>query len=190
MARMKIGPQSAVTVAKNGLAEKLAAELKANRDFGQPTFYEQEYSTKKMRVTVIWDEWADASLEERSAVILQAYELVEGAAEKERIALASGLTVPEATAAGLLPYRVIPARRDTDQVTPKEIEAAMIEQGASKLSPKDDLQLRFATRDEAAKCVQRLEAALPTSAKIWVISSEHHVLDTLTTQDSVQSEVT
>ncbi|MGP0063445.1 MAG: hypothetical protein ACLQGP_07595 [Isosphaeraceae bacterium] len=93
-----------MTSADTGLAEKLAEELNSGRDYGQPLVDEQEFATKKSRVTVIWDEWANASLEERSAIILRAYELAEGADAREKIALTSGLTVPEATAAGMLPY--------------------------------------------------------------------------------------
>jgi hypothetical protein len=185
----KIGVQSALATARAGLAEKLAAELKTNQDFGQPTVYEQEYSTKKVRVTVIWDEWADASLEERSAVILKAYELAQGSQGREKIALASGLTVPEAAAAGLLPFQVIPARRESDAVKQDEVEAAMLEQGASKLSRKDGLQLRFATREEAEACIKRLVQKLPASAPIWIISREMHAEDTLRFRDPAEAEV-
>src|SRR5258707_10386905 len=175
MPRKKIGVQSALTTTNTGLAEKLAQELKSNRDYGQPLIYEQEYATKKNRVTVIWDDWADASLEERSAIILRAYELAEGGEAREKIALASGLTVPEATAAGMLPYQVIPARRPTDPVDPEDVKAAMLEQGASQLNPEDGLQLRFATREEADACRSRLSAKLPNSEPIWIISRDVHV---------------
>src|SRR3954454_17486423 len=107
MPRRKIGVQSVLTTASASLAKKLADELRGGRDFGQPLVYEREFATGKSRVTVIWDEWADASLEERSAVILRAYEQAEGKDAREKIALASGLTVPEATAAGMLPYQVL-----------------------------------------------------------------------------------
>jgi hypothetical protein len=146
MPRKRIEVQPALTTSKAGLADKLAAELKSGKDYGQPLVYEQEYSTKKSRVTVIWDEWADASLEERSAIILKAYEVAEGATGREKIALASGLTVPEATAAGLLPYQVFAGLRKTDPVKSEQVRDAMVEQGASKLNLEDGLQLRFATK--------------------------------------------
>lgn len=185
----KVPVQSGLAAAKAGLAERLAEELKSAKDYGQPTIYEQEYATKKVRVTVIWDDWADDSLEERSAVILRAYEIAQGSQGRAKIALASGLTVPEATAAGLLPFQVIPARRDSDAVKLEEIEAVMLEQGASKLSRQDGLQLRFSTKDEAAACIQRLSQKLPASAPIWVISREMHVQDTLALRDSASAEV-
>ena len=163
MPRKKIGVQSALTPTNKDLAEKLAEELKSDRDYGQPLVYEQEYSTKRTRVTVMWDKWADVPLEDRSAVILRAYELAEGKPAREKIALASGLTVPEATAAGLLPYQVIPALRESDTIKPEDVKQAMIEQGASQLSDEDGLQLRFATREEADACRKRLAEALPAT---------------------------
>jgi hypothetical protein len=184
----KMGVQSALATAKAGLVGKLAEELKENREFGQPTVYEQEYSTKKARVTVIWDAWAEESLEDRSAVILKAYEIAQGQAGRERIALASGLTVPEAAAAGLLPFQVIPALRKSDAVKPEEIDAAMLEQGASRLSPPDGLQLRFATKEEAEACVQRLARKLPASEQIWIISREIHARDTANFGDSASGD--
>ena len=189
MPRKKIGARSALTSTNTGLAGRLAEELKSDRDYGQPLVYEQEYATKKTRVTVIWDEWADASLEERSAIILRAYELAEGDAAREKIALASGLTVPEATAAGMLPYQVLPAIRTTDPVDLEDVEAAMVEQGASQLNREDGLQLRFATREEADACRSRLIEKLPSSEPIWIISRDVHVHDYLSLTDSASAEV-
>lgn len=189
MPRKKIEVQSALTGSKAGLAEKLAVELKSGRDFGQPLVYEQEYSTRKSRVTVIWDEWADVSLEERSAVILKAYETAEGAGAREKIALASGLTVPEATAAGLLPFQVFAGLRAADPVKLEEVQEAMLEQGASKLSPDDGLQLRFATKEEAEACRGRLVKKLPKSEPIWIIRRDIHVQDYLLLSDSAKADV-
>jgi hypothetical protein len=185
----KVTVQSGLVASKVGLAERLAEELKSAKDYGQPTIFEQEYATKKVRVTVIWDEWADDSLEDRSAVILRAYELAQGQQGRAKIALASGLTVPEATAAGLLPFQVIPARRESDAVKQEEIEAAMLKQGASKLSQQDGLQLRFSTKEEAVACIQRLSEQLPASAPIWVISREIHVQDSLALRDSASANI-
>ncbi len=189
MPRKKIGVLSAITSTDTGLARRLAEDLKSGRDYGQPLVYEQEFATKKSRVTVIWDEWADASLEERSAIILRAYELAEGADAREKIALASGLTVPEATAAGMLPYQIIAGLRSTDPISPEDVQSVMLEQGASKLNEEDGLQLRFATREEAEACRQRLIEKRPASAPIWIISRDVHVHDYLIMTDSVSAEV-
>ena len=168
MPRRRIGVQSALPAAKSKLAETLAAELKSGRQFGQPIVYEQEYPTGKVRVVVVWDEWADDPLEDRSAVILKAYELAEGAAAHEKIALASGLTVPEATAAGILPFQIITALRKGDPVTSEQARTAFLEQGASKLDNPQALQLRFATEEEALACRRRLIEQFPGS-EVWLV---------------------
>jgi len=51
----------------------------------------------------------------------------------DRIALAIGLTVPEAYESGLLPYQVMPALRKGDPLTPEQCAKSMLDQGASLL---------------------------------------------------------
>ncbi len=63
MPRKRIGPEARTGSAKKELAEELAAELKSNRDFGQPVIYEHAFRTGKVRVTVIWDAWQDVPLQ-------------------------------------------------------------------------------------------------------------------------------
>src|ERR1700747_3503548 len=99
------------------LVARLVDELKSDRQSGQPVIDEEEFPTKKLRVNVIWDEWDRVPLEDRTATILRAYEQAEGRDYRDRIALASGLTVPEAHAAGMLPYQVFPALRQSDPVS-------------------------------------------------------------------------
>jgi hypothetical protein len=41
----------------------------------------------------------------------------------------------------MLPYQVLPAIRTTDPVDLEDVEAAMLEQGASQLNQEDGLQL-------------------------------------------------
>src|SRR5262249_55048613 len=96
------------------LARELAAELKASSAAGQPLIEEEEYRTGAIRVQVIWDKWDHVPLEERSLIILRAYELAGEMEKKERITLVTGLTVPEAHASGLLPVQILPAVRKTD----------------------------------------------------------------------------
>ncbi|HLN26879.1 MAG TPA: hypothetical protein VK395_03990 [Gemmataceae bacterium] len=154
------------------LAERLAEELRRSRESGQPVIDEQEFPTGKIRVTVIWDEWDRLPLEDRTAVILRAYDLAEGHGLRDRIALASGLTVPEAYAAGMLPFQIIPALRRDDAVTPEQCRQAMIDEGASVLLAADKPQLRFATEDEAEAARKRLAQRLPNSDQVWVITQE------------------
>ncbi len=185
MPRKRIGVQSVLTEASGGLVEKLAAELKSPKDYGQPLIYEEEYATKKIRVMVIWDEWADASLEKRSAVILDAYEQADGKKGREKIALASGLTVPEAAAAGMLPFQVISGLRSSDGFSQEQVVEAMVRQGASSLDKRSGLQLRFATEEEALACQKRLVDELPGSEPIWIIRREVDSTDSMTYAEDV-----
>jgi hypothetical protein len=153
-----------------GLIEQLARELKSDRQSGQPLIYEQEYSTGKMRVTVIWDAWDRMTLDERSSVILRAYELAEGKEFRNRIALPSGLTFPEAYAAEVLRYTIIPGLRKDDPVSREQVRQAMLAEGASEMVVENEPVLGFATKEEAEVCRKRLSARLPKSEPIWIIA--------------------
>jgi hypothetical protein len=189
MPRRRIDAQPSLTEPSGGLTNRLAEELKSSKDYGQPLIYEQEYATGKTRVIVIWDEWADASLEERSGIILQAYERAGGRGARDKIALASGLTVPEAAAAGMLPFQVISGRRPSDAVTQEEITEAMVRQGASRLDGKAGLQLRFATEEEAEACRKRLIEDLPASEPIWILHREISSADSFAFADAVGADI-
>ncbi len=99
------------------------------------------------------------------------------------------MTVPEATAAGMLHYQVLPAIRATDPVNVEDVEAAMVEQGASQLNEVDGPQLRLATREEDEAFRSRLIEKLPSSEPIWIISRDVHVRDYLSLTDSASAEV-
>ncbi|WP_165221540.1 hypothetical protein [Aquisphaera insulae] len=182
MPRIRLEATPRISAANRGLVARLSDELRIERSFGQPRIYEQTYSTGKTRVLVIWDEWADRSLEERSAIILAAYESAEGTSSRDRIALASGLTMPEATTAGMLPYQVIASRRATDPVTEAEVRAMLIEQGASTLDS-GTLRIRFATVKEAEECIERLVEKYPASRPIWSILREDFSTDSETSSE-------
>jgi hypothetical protein len=188
MPRKQIGPESRIGSIKKELAEELATELKSNRESGQPVIYEHVFRTGKVRVLVIWDKWHDVPLQERSATILRAYEMVEGSELRDRIALASGLTVPEAHASGMLPYRIITALRKSDPVTPDQARQAMLDEGGSQLFNPTTVQLRFATGEEAEVARQRLIQRFPGSEDVWMIEREVTAQDLATIQDGGQTE--
>ena len=154
------------------LVGRLVDELRSDRHSGQPLIDEEEFPTKKLRVNVIWDEWDRVPLEDRTATSLRAYEQAEGREYRDRSALASGLTVPEAHAAGMLPYQVIAALRKGDPVTVDQCRQALIEEGASILFGEDNTQLRFSTEEEAEAARKRLAQRLPNSEPVWVITKE------------------
>jgi hypothetical protein len=172
MPRKKRPVEERPGLTRGDLAERLADELRNGREAGQPVIEEQEFPSGKLRVTVIWDVWDRLPLEERTSIILRAYELAEDRGYRERIALASGLTVPEAYAAGMLSFQVIPALRRDDPVTPEQCRQALLDEGASVLFAPEKPQLRFASEEEAEAARGRLIRRLPDSEQVWVITQE------------------
>src|SRR5216110_898176 len=172
MPRKRRGFEEPPRRAVGNLVERLVDELRSERQSGQPLIEEEEFPTKKLRVNVIWDEWDRVPLEDRTATILRAYEQAEGPEYRDRIALASGLTVPEAHAAGMLPYQVIAAVRKGDAVTIDQCRQALIEEGASILFGENNPQLRFSMEEEAEAARKRLAERLPDSEPVWVITKE------------------
>jgi hypothetical protein len=146
--------------------------LRSDHESGQPVIYEQTFPTGKVQVTVLWDAWERLSLEERTDVVLRAYEHALGRDFQDRIALASGLTFPEAHAAGMLPVQIIAAVRRDDEVTPDQCRVAMVEEGASRLFDPDRPRLLFATPEEAEAARRRLVARLPESEPVWTITQD------------------
>jgi hypothetical protein len=155
------------------LVKELADELRQKRESGQPVVDEETFPSGKIRVVVIWDKWERVpNAEDRTATILQAYDCAEGTEFRDRIALATGLTVPEAYAAGMLPFEVSTALRETDPVTSEQCKQAMIAEGASQLFGHDVVKLRFATLEEAKAACDRLIRRLPGSEPVWLIGQE------------------
>jgi hypothetical protein len=183
MPRKKIGPELRLGKVNKNLAEELARELKTSHESGQPLIYEHAFQTGKVRVLVLWDAWQGIALQERSATILRAYELAEGPEVLERIALASGLTIPEAQAAGMLPYQIIASVRKGDPVTLDQARQAMIEEGGSQLFDPPRVHLRFATEQEAEAARQRLIQRFPGSNDVWLIDRDIGAGDLATTKD-------
>ncbi len=158
--------------ANNSLSERLAEEIRNARESGQPMIEEVKYPTGKLRVTVIWDAWNPLPMEDRTATILKAYESAEGVGYRRQIALASGLTFPEAYAAGMLPFQIIAALRSSDPVSLDQCREAMIQEGASVLMSADRPQLRFTSLEDAEAAMRRLVQRLPSSDQVWAITQE------------------
>jgi hypothetical protein len=185
MPRIRAGfEEPSLTGSGGHFAERLADELKSTREFGQPMIYEREFPSGKLRVLVIWDAWDHVPTEDRTAAIHRAYELAEGREYRDRIGLASGLTVLEAHAAGMLPYQIIAAVRKTDPVTIEQCREAMLAEGASKLVNPDVPPLWFPTEEEAEACRKRLIQRLPASEPVWIINREILPADFARAQDA------
>ena len=155
----------------------LATELRSNHESGQPFIYEHTFGSGRIRILVVWDEWNDLSLEQRTDIILAAVEISDGKEYRDRVALANGVTMPEGAAAGMLPYQIITALRKSDPLTPEQCRKAMAAEGASILLGPETPLLRFPTAESAEACRKRLAKKLPKSDEIWVVTRDLPPLD-------------
>ena len=161
------------------LLQDLVNELKNPRPMGQPIILEDRTpETNSIRVHVIWDRWAECDRTRRSGIVLDAYEQASGADIRQQVTLALGLTVAEAIATGLLPYRIVPARTRSRQPADRDYRQAMDRAGAIRIADDDWPQLRFATQEDAETTLEHLTQTLRRSK--WIILQEVADASTLT----------
>jgi hypothetical protein len=171
MSRIKLNKssyRSSFSRITHNLVDELSHQLIDENKVDQPLIYEYELRGGLLRVIVVWDKWLSLPLEERTAIILAAYK----SHGHENIALASGLTIPEAVALGLLQFRVIPALRKSDGISPENCWKTMKSLGSSLLFDENKPELYFATREEAEQMIVELVKLLPGSDEIWTIVQE------------------
>lgn len=164
----KISSQVARAESDQDVVDDLVWELKEPHDLGQPIILERHMGmADAVHVFVVWDRFADVPESQRASIIMDAYERASGKEFRDRITLATGVTVPEATDLELLPFEVelFPGRHrsaDTGRV-----QWAMVAEGASLLRGEAHPELRFETLADAAAAVERLEESLPGSD--WMV---------------------
>jgi hypothetical protein len=134
------------------LAKELTVESSTPR---QPFIFEQEIpETDTFHVIVFWERWTDVPPEERSSIILDAYEQADPATAPN-VTIAMGVTMDEAIRMNLLPFRVESAIRNANSgVNVGKLKKTMLEQGAVERS--GGLELRFPTRQLAEEALERL----------------------------------
>lgn len=85
--------------------DAIAQELRLMRpdgDFNAPLIIEEQTrQSDRIHVTVIWDRWGAVAPEDRSQIILDAYERVRGASAILTLSAALGLTHAEAKKLGV-----------------------------------------------------------------------------------------
>jgi hypothetical protein len=152
------------------LVKELANELSGEREFGQPMAVEEPYGgTDDFRVTVFWDKFDAVPEDERTNIILQAYESA-NLGDVDRIAVALGLTFPEADAEGVLRYEVVPGIRRHNPIPVEQCFDAMRSLGASTLRDSRRPQLFYPTMKHATAAIGRLDELLPGSRDVWTIA--------------------
>ena len=85
--------------------DAIAQELRLMRPDGSPNspliIEEQIRHSSRIHVTVIWDQWMEVAPEDRSRIILDAYERVRGASSILNVSAALGLTRSDAKKLGV-----------------------------------------------------------------------------------------
>ncbi len=153
------------------LVKKLAQEFNSSSSNVQPLILEEEIpATKSRHVRVIWDRWKELPDEERSAIISDAYAVVEGPDVANTITIADGLTPREAHALGLLPFKVVPVRTKNDPAAAQAFADAMAAEARRTLLGPKAKELRYARLEDAQGAADRLQAALPGSS--WSVVHE------------------
>jgi hypothetical protein len=153
------------------LLADLMNELSKPKAIGRPIVLEDHTpETDSVRVQVIWDRWDECPRDARSGIILEAYENTYGKEFRRQITLALGVTVAEAAGMGLLPFKVMPARRRDGQPSREESKRAMFESGASTIPGEAGPQIRCATLEDAEATIEYLEDKVPDSK--WIIAQE------------------
>jgi hypothetical protein len=167
MPRIRVHPEP-ISNQHPELVRELQLELQNNREFGQPLILEEPFArSEELRITVVWDKFDGIDDDERARIILAAYQRSD--APPTKIAVALGLTFPEAADDGLLPYDVVPNWRASDPVSLERCFGAMKKLGASTLRNPIEPELRCATAEQAGACVSQLVQVLPESKGIWKI---------------------
>jgi len=140
---------------REALQEDLVRELSGKTTPDGPLIFEIPLEqSDKIDVIVVWNEFEGVRTEDRTKLIVEAYN-----DQRDRISLAMGATYHEAIEQHLLPYALIPMTR-RGQVDPAELRKAMLEEGGVALS-NEKVDLRFPTMAMAEAAHQRLSERLP-----------------------------
>lgn len=78
------------------LAERLSEEFRSPAPSGRPLILEEGGGREPVHLYVVWDEWADLPQIERSEIVLEAYQRVEGSEKAIEVTVAMGVTEREA----------------------------------------------------------------------------------------------
>lgn len=159
-------PNRATDKLVSALAERVKAPGGAEEPF---VLQDRVPQTRTRHVVVIWNEWANVDRDERSRVILDAYDRA-GVLGHDSITSAMGLTTQEALDLGYLPYSIITMRKNSDPLSSAELERAMERIGGAQFRQGALLQVRFPPRELAEGAYRRLLEAVP--GPYWGIQYE------------------
>ena len=124
---------------------------------------------RSIHVLVIWDKWKNLPIVERGRDITDAFAAA-WPEEQDVVRFTMGLTPGKALSQGYLRYQIVPLVRPADGVSAAAVKQAMNSAGGVRMQVGNDLQLRFATRGQAAEAYRRLVERI--NKPIWTLSEE------------------
>jgi hypothetical protein len=140
---------------RRALLQQLVNELVDRPEPNGPVVFEIPLEqTDKMDVLVVWQAFEGLRSEDRTGLILDAYE-----DKKDRVSQALGVTYQEAMDQQLLPYAVIPMTRP-GEIDDAELRKAMLAEGGLLLSDRK-VDLLFPVMAMAEAAHKRLCDRLP-----------------------------
>ncbi len=149
----------------------LFKELTAAGGGLQPLILEHVVQPGPVRyVTVIWDKWKDVPEDVRPQIVLAAYERAESKGYADSIMTAEAMTATEALSLGLLPFSVVPMRRQDDSVGLDEYRKALGEEAKRTVLGAKAKELRYARQEDADAAFNRLTKRLPGSQ--WTVAKQ------------------
>jgi hypothetical protein len=151
------------------LVQELAASLaRAGLRYTEPFVIENVIpQVGRAHVVVIWDRWIGLPAEQRSRVILDAYERT-NRLDGVTIMVAMGLTADESLRQGFLPYSIITVPQKGERLSIKELEAAMSNVGGILVRVGESIGLWFPTRETAEAAYRKLGEEVP--GHIWTLA--------------------
>lgn len=97
-------------------------------------------------------------------------------AKTRHLTVAMGLTASEAISLGYLPFRIAALVRKADGLSPAKLQKAMEKAGGVQVRIGNELDIRFATRAQAANAYRTLQSDLPSP--VWTIIEERPAAET------------
>ena len=168
MPRLIVGANSSTEPAQL-LIHELEQELLHPRDQPLPFILERHIPvTKSRHVYVIWDRWGDLDPEERTAVIIQAYENAEGVGTADNISVALGVRPQEARVFGLVPYLVQPVHAQFGERT--DYRRALSQETPHTILGENARELCYTDEAAAKRALDRLKQTNPETS--WIIHHE------------------
>lgn len=147
---------------------QLLSELNGQTRSVQPLILEEGMDAG-LYIHVVWDRWERWPEEERTRLIVEAYEHFNKEIH-DKLINAIGVTPVEALEVGLLPFRITDVPKRGQTVDSQKIEKAIEEERKNTVLGRRFPELRYASLEEAEQARQRLERA--EQDVFWVITQE------------------